>query len=431
MDLVSRTLMMGAAGSRNYWISTLTGSGTENAQRIQVDSDGFPCIIGYTTSQGGGGYDLFLAKYNRDGVVQWQRVLGGAGTDAGYDIAIDSNDNIYVIGYTESQGAGGAEFLLVKYDTDGVLQWQRSLGSSGIELGYGLALDSSANIYITGYTTSQGAGGYDAVIAKYNSSGVIQWQRSLGGASTDIGYSVAVDSGSNVYVVGYQYSQTYGQSELLLAKYNSSGTIQWQRGLGSAGYEFGHGIIVDPFDDIYVTGGTTSQGAGDYDVLINKYSSGGGIYWQRSLGGAGTDYSYGVGVDAASNVYVAAFTTSQGSGSNDCLIAKYNFNGVIQWQRLLGGTTDDAAYGICVDKYQDIYICGASAGHILVAKVPGNGGMTGTYGSYVYQAATLTDAATTINFYASTLTDAATTLTDAARTLTDSASTLTASRTSL
>ena len=106
----------------------------------------------------------------------WLATLGGTGDDYGRGIAVDSSGNVYVTGYTTSDGAGGADISISKYNTSGVIQWQRTLGGTGIDYGYGIAVDSSGNVYVTGHTGSDGAGGNDISISKYNTSGTIQWQ---------------------------------------------------------------------------------------------------------------------------------------------------------------------------------------------------------------------------------------------------------------
>ena len=101
----------------------------------------------------------------------WIKLLGGASNDTGNSIAVDSSGNVYVTGYTGSQGAGGNDILITKYNTSGVIQWQRTLGGAGTDAGNSIAVDSSGNVYVTGYTGSQGAGGYDILIAKLPSDG--------------------------------------------------------------------------------------------------------------------------------------------------------------------------------------------------------------------------------------------------------------------
>jgi len=419
------------AGGEAYWIATLGGASAEQGNGIAVDSSGNVYVAGRTLSQGAGGNDLLVAKYDTSGAIQWQRSLGGANGDLGFGIAVDSSGNVYVVGQTLSQGAGSNDLLVAKYDTSGAIQWQRSLGGADNDVGNGIAVDSSGNVYVVGRTLSQGAGADDLLIAKYNTSGAIQWQRSLGGADNDIGNGIAVDSSGNVYVVGRTDSQGAGLNDLLVAKYDTSGAIQWQRSLGGADFETGFGIAVDSSGNVYVVGQTLSQGAGGNDLLVAKYDTSGAIQWQRSLGGADFDSGFGIAVDSSGNVYVAGQTASQGAGSNDLLIAKYNTSGAIQWQRSLGGADSEAGSGIAVDSSGNVYVAGRTASQgagnddLLVAKLPGNGSLTGTYGNLTYATTTLTDATRTLTDATRTLTDAARTLTDASRTLTEAARTLT------
>jgi uncharacterized delta-60 repeat protein len=424
-----------------YWIGTLGGAGGDYGYGIAVDSSGNVYVTGYTDSQGAGVDDALITKYNTSGTIQWQRTLGGSGYDYGYGIAVDSSGNVYVTGITTSQGAGANDALITKYNTSGTIQWQRILGGSGSDQGLGIAVDSSGNVYVTGYTTSQGAGVDDALITKYNTSGTIQWQRTLGGSVTDQGYGIAVDSSGNVYVTGITDSQGAGNYDVLITKYDTSGTIQWQRILGGSSVDVGNGIAVDSSGNVYVTGYTDSQGAGGPDVLIAKYNTSGTIQWQRVLGSSSTEAGYGIAVDSSGNVYVTGRTNGQGAGSNDVLITKYNTSGTIQWQRTLGGSSNEFGRGIAVDSSGNVYVTayttstGGTGNDVLITKLPGDGSKTGTYTvggvSFTYAASTLTAATSTLTAATSTLTAATSTLTSSTSTLTSATSTLTSSVTTI
>jgi hypothetical protein len=127
-------------------------------------------------------------------------------------------------------------------------------------------------------------------------------------------YRVAVDSIGNVYTVGETYVPEYN---VLIAKYNASGTLQWQRALGGVNNAFGNGIAVDSSGNVYMSGG------GSGDVLIAKYNTSGTLQWQRTLSDAVNDYEHkGIAVDSSGNVYVTGYTSSQGAGGDDIIIAK-------------------------------------------------------------------------------------------------------------
>jgi hypothetical protein len=416
-----------------YWIATLGGATTDYGTGIAVDTSGNVYVTGLTQSSGAGSDDVLIVKYNTSGTIQWQRTLGGAGNDLGQSIAVDTSGNVYVSGYNTSSGAGGGDVLIAKYDTSGTIQWQRTLGGASNDYGYGIAVDASGNVYITGYTASSGAGGQDVLIAKYDTSGTIQWQRTLGGASNDFGNGIAVDGSGNVYITGITGSSGAGGFDVLIAKYDTSGAIQWQRTLGGASTDYGYGIAVDGSGNVYVTGSTNSSGAGNNDVLIAKYDTSGAIQWQRTLGGASTDYGTGIAVDTSGNVYVTGLTQSSGAGSNDVLIAKYNTSGTIQWQRTLGGASSDIGNDIAVDGSGNVYVTGhtdssgAGGQDVLIAKLPADGAFTGTYGAYTYATSGLSTATSGLSTATSGLSTATSGLSAATSGLSTATSALTSS----
>jgi len=113
-------------------------------------------------------------------ICEWNRTWGGGDYDTGYGVAVDSSGDVYLLGYTWSFGAGEYDMVLVKYDNSGMQQWNRTWGGDRDEHGYGVAVDSSSNAYIVGYTGSFGAGFYDMVLVKYDGNGVQQWNRTWG-----------------------------------------------------------------------------------------------------------------------------------------------------------------------------------------------------------------------------------------------------------
>ena len=287
----------------------------------------------------------------------WIGLLGdGVEDDFGHSIAVDSSGNVYVCGYT--QVSGTSDFQIAKYNTSGTIQWQRSLNGGSSDAGESIAVDSSGNVYVCGRSNSFD-GSQDIQIAKYDTSGTIQWQRRLRSLETDFGYSVAVDSSGNVYVCGYSDISSPGASDFQIAKYDTSGTIQWQRRLGGGtSIEEGHSIAVDSSGNVYVCGYSNST-IGQYAFQIAKYDTSGTIQWQRSLGsGVSNDFGFSIAVDLSGNVYVCG--RSNASGTNNFQIAKYNTSGTIQWQRSLDGGSNDAGESIAVDSSGNVYVCGRS-----------------------------------------------------------------------
>jgi len=173
--------------------------------------------------------------------ILFTQQLGTSASDAGYGVTVDSSDNIYVTGYTAggldgNTNSGDNDIFLVKYNSSGVKQWTQQLGTSTDDLGYGVAVDSSDNIYLTGWTQggldgNTNAGGQDIFLVKYNSSGTKQWAQQLGSTSHEVGYGVTVDSSDNIYVTGTTYggldgNTNSGNLDIFLVKFNSDGVKQ-------------------------------------------------------------------------------------------------------------------------------------------------------------------------------------------------------------
>jgi len=421
----------GAGGGEAYWIALLGGSNTDDASGVATDSLDNIIVVGDTSSDGAGFQDVLIAKYNSSGVLQWARTFGGTDNDVGIAVTTDSSDNIIVTGYESSYGSGNVDILIAKYNSSGTLQWNKTLGGSGLDVGIGVAVDSSDNIIVTGYTRSDGEGVHDFLIAKYNSSGTLQWDRTLGGSVSDIGRGVAIDSSDNIIVFGQTESDGAGARDFLIAKYNSSGTLQWDRTLGGSSSEFGFAVAIDSSDNIIVIGYTESEGAGSADFLIAKYNSSGTLQWDRTLGGSSADYGSGVAIDSSDNIIVMGETFSDGAGDRDVLIAKYNSSGTLQWDRTLGGSSQERGRAVVIDSSDAIIVVGltesdgSGGGDFLIARLPPDGSGTGTYGNFVYQEAVLTDAPAVLTDAAAVLTDSPAVLTDEAAVLTDSPAVLT------
>lgn len=383
-------LGMSAGGSDSYWYAVMGSSSTEGND-VAIDSDGNV----YTSGASNG--DILVFKHDKDGTEQWQRLINTNSSEK-VGIGLDSSNNVYVVGDTdESPTQGSLDFHITKFNSSGTEQWQKGLGGSGIEQFFGHSTtDSSGNTYGVGYTTSSGQGSFGQYFAKWNSSGTVQWQRTLSMSGQHTGRDVALDSSGNVYICGESDLGTLNNVNLTLAKYNSSGTFQWVRSLrGNSFGEVGDAVAVDSNDDIYVCGRTSSFGSGSNDLLLVKYNSSGTVQWRRTLGGSGSDEGRGVAVDSSDNVYVCGTTRSTSNGSRYIMIAKINSSGNLQWQNTFGGSQQDYGEHIQVDSSDNIYVVGrtqslaAGQSQMFVAKLPNDGSLTGTYGSLTYASSAL------------------------------------------
>ena len=302
-----------------------------------------------------------LSSMSNSGMQHWNRTWGGINEDYGRGVAVDSSDNIYIAGEMGNfVPPGYRAMVLVKYNSSGVQQWSRTWGGINEDYGSGVAVDSSENVYVSGGTYSFGAGSGDIVLVKYNSSGVQQWSRTWGGIDEDIGRGVAVDSSDNVFLAGITKSFGVGSWDIVLVKYDSSGVQQWNRTWGGIDDDFGRGVAVDSSDNVYVSGGTKSFGAGSWDTVLVKYDSSGVQQWNRTWGGIEEDFSRGVVVDSSDNVFLVGDTISFGPEYLEIVLVKYDSSGVQQWYRTWGGINGDIGSGVAVDSSDNVYVSGST-----------------------------------------------------------------------
>jgi hypothetical protein len=318
------------------------------------------------------GSDITYYKYDRNTdlavstsfVMGWNRTWGGVYNDVSYGVAVDSLDNIYLAGETSSFGEGQFDMVLVKYDKNGVLQWNRTWGGTYHDFAYGVAVDSSNNIYLAGHTENFGAIFWDIVLVKYDSSGVQLWNRTWGEIDNEFCFGIVVDSFNNVYLAGVKETGV-GTEDMVLVKFDSSGIQLWNRTWGGSASEYGLDVTVDSSDNVYLVGGTESYGAGSEDIVLLKYDSSGVLQWNRTWGGSDYDYGYSVSVDSSDNVYRLGDSTSFGDGDPSVILLMYSSSGVLQWNRTWGRSVSNLGLDLVIDSLDNLYVVAEFTGDYI------------------------------------------------------------------
>lgn len=395
----------GTTNSVNF-ITTLNGSGSGYYYSV-VELDGYLYAAGYQNSQAQGYYDGLLVKYDTDGNLIWQRDLGEVKYDFINALTTDGSF-IYAAGTHYAQGQNTSDALIVKYDTNGNLVWQYCVGSSGNEE-FNAIVSDGTYLYAAGRQDAQSEGSWDAFIVKCDASGNLIWQRSLGGSSTDIFYALTLN-GTFIYAAGVQASQGQGNYDALIAKYDTDGNLIWQRGLGTSVDEYFYSIATDE-TYVYAAGYRYTYGQGSNDAILVKYDTNGNLIWQRSLKGSSDVRIDTLASDGAS-LYIAGGYYILGAGNYSAFLVKYDTNGNLIWQRSLNRTSYTYFYALTTDGAR-LYAAGylsSSNGYsasALLASIPVNGEITldvlGSLGLGWTQAS-FTNSEITLTAYTPTLT---------------------------
>ena len=360
----------------------------DSSGNVYVAGNTYGIFPGQTSA---GYYDAFIAKYDGAGNQIWLRQFGTSHGDFARRIALDSSGNVYVSGGTcggtfpGQTSAGDDDAFIAKYDGAGNQIWLKQFGTSHLDYSSAMALDSSGNIYVSGgtYGTFPGQtynqGGYDVYVAKYDGTGNQLWLRQFGSSSHEIAHSIALDSSGNAYMTGYTASTLPGQTsagsyDAFVAKYDGAGNQLWLRQFGSSSLDHGNEIAMDSSENVYVVGqtrgalpGETSEGG--RDVFVAKYDGDGNQLWLKQFGTSGWE-SYGrkgMALDSSGNIYVmgntpGTFPGQTSAGSYDAFVAKYDGAGNQLWLRQFGSSSVVSGYGIALDFSGNAYVTGQTYG---------------------------------------------------------------------
>ena len=439
-----------AAGGGLIWAEQLNGTSSDRAHSMVLDSGSNIYITGdflgtadfdpgpgTASMTSAGSRDILVLKLDHSGNFMWAKHMGGTGQDQGSGVALDSDGNVYTAGsfygiadFDPGPGTanlttlGGPTIFVSKLDNSGNYVWAKPMGGGGGARGYAVAVDSSGNVYTTGQfrqtadfdpgpgtANLTSAGFTDVFVSKLDSSGNYVWSKQMGGTVGESGYSLAVDSGGNVYITGYfqgtadfdpgagtvSLTTAGGLEDVFVSKLDSSGSLVWAGRMGGTYTAHGYSLAVDSSDNIYITGyfketadfdpgaGTAHlTSAGGTDVFVSKLDSAGNFVWAVQMGGAGDDYSYSSAVDVDGNVYTsgnfsdtADFDPGAGTanltsiGSADAFLSKLDGLGNFVWVKQMGGTSTDSAANVAVNSENYVYTAGKFSGTADLDPGPG------------------------------------------------------------
>lgn len=327
---------------------TFGGADFDRGHAILPTKNGGYIVVGQTTSFGQGSIDVYVAKLDPIGNIEWTRTIGGSNEDGGYAI-VQTVDNGYAIaGYTMSFGQGNYDMYVIKLDNNGNVQWSKTIGGTNIDYARAILQTPDKGFLVVGYTNSYGQGNLDVYIVKLDSIGNLQWDKTIGGIYNDFSRDVIQTSDGGYAIVGYTYSFGQGWSDVYVIKIDSIGNIQWTRTIGGADIDRGHAIVQTIDNGYAIVGQTASYGQGNEDVYVIKLNSAGEVLWTKTIGGINEDRGFDIVQGSDGSLTLVGWTTSFGQGSYDVYIVQLDSVGSLQWTTTIGGTMGDYGYGIAV-----------------------------------------------------------------------------------
>ena len=435
----SADMFVAKLSNSGAWQWAVSGGGTSSdyGYGVAVDGAGNASVIGHmysplfkfgsTTLKGTESADIFVANLNTSGGAVGAKVYSGVTSrdDSGYSVAVDSKGNIYVTGAfagtanfgstTLTSASNGVDIFVGKLSPGGQWLWAHNAGSQASDYGFGIALDASDNVYITGYFGSRGfgddddsndfgvvipngaavfgsftllsRGGDDIFVASLDKDGKWLWVKNAGSRSSDQAHSIAVDSSNNIYITGYIGSSgavfgtttlSYRSSgEIFVSKLSNKGNWLWtKQGLGT-GFDRGYEIRLDKAGDAYIAGHfsraitfgslSLSSTSNSNDIFVGKIDKAGVWKWVKSAGGTSSDYAQSLALDSGGNLYVTGYfsgssifgtTTLSSTGGSDVFVAYMDKAGTWKWAKKAGGTSSDYSYGISTDSSDNAYLTG-------------------------------------------------------------------------
>ena len=272
------------------WTRQFGTSSNEGAEAIAIDSNDHVVVAGYTwgTIESGnlGFRDIFVRKYNNNGTVLWTKQFGSTNVDMARAIAIGSDNSIVIVGDTSGDLAGsnfGSDDAFVrKYHSNGNVVWTKQFGSFGIDSANGVAVNSNNQIVVVGETagdlSSSNLGLQDVFVRQYDTDGNSLWTKQFGSADTDIANSVAIDNDDNILVTGETYmGNNTGVYDVFIRQYDNNDNVLWSQefGTGVLDNDKAYGVAVDSNNNVFIAGFTQGDlentNVGNNDAFLRKY----------------------------------------------------------------------------------------------------------------------------------------------------------------
>ncbi|UJG44070.1 MAG: hypothetical protein K9W46_02555 [Candidatus Heimdallarchaeum endolithica] len=254
--------------------------------------------------------------------VEWDKTFGGPETEYGWSVDLISDDGFIIAGSTESFGSGSNDAWVIKTDSLGNIEWSKTFGGEKYDILYSLKQNPDGSYIGVGKTSSFNSNSSDLWVIKLDSGGNIAWNKTFGGIDGDSSRSIAATNDGGCIILGNTGYYGRGESDGMLVKLNPEGVIEWNKTFGGADDDLGFAVEQTNDNGYIISGGTWTNSVGLLDLWVVKTDFKENIEWTKTIGG--TDYDGGYSIRQVNdNEYIICGTTaSYGEGKTDIWLVK-------------------------------------------------------------------------------------------------------------
>jgi len=309
------------------WSRVIGTSNQDNCYSIQQTDDGGYIAAGKTTSPIDANLDYYLIKMDSEGVIEWERTYGGDDNEWCHSVRQTSDGGFVLGGYIQYLGSGEHDMWLVKVDGSGEMEWDHTYGGDGHEACHVVRLTSDGGYILGGKSNSLQQDIYRMYVVKTDASGDTLWTRSY---PTGDWCNTIESTSEGGYICGGG-----GWQGVCMVKIGSTGSLQWQRSWRGGTYFEDGSSIVEVADGGFVLAGY--KGRNDPNLYLVKTSAEGDTLWSRIHGEDAVDHCYSMIITGAGNYILAGFTTSYDLEQGAGFVAKANSDGYLVWTQTFSG----------------------------------------------------------------------------------------------
>jgi hypothetical protein len=293
-----------------------------------------------------GVFDLYLQKCNQKGALEWEKTFGGAGEDTGEHLILLPDGSLLLLGLTSSKGAGMNDLYLIKVDAQGNLLWDNTYGGPRNDYPTKIKASNDNGFIISGYTESFGAGGFDFYLVKIDGLGNVIWQNTFGGEYDDGVMDFVLSGSGEMFLFGFTDNFGAVGRDFIFAKADRSGNVLWHKLFGGEHYEEAQAISMAPDGTFILAGHSASFGDLEHNPILMKVDAEGNKIWQKSFGMHGHH-------DGAQNVLASnsgIYSLVRGHHPENAYLYKFTHEGQLQETKTFGGEKNDILYGMAETK---------------------------------------------------------------------------------